>query len=326
MNKIIKKTVGKINLLSIVSAAIVIVAVVVLAVFGFNRDATIDDVQTLTVNVNQYAYTEYSDEIEKICNDAFDELDLSYVYDMKGEMSGDESEIVYVFKKGTDLTAAVEKLNTSFAVATTGEGVLSGALIRVTTNSEVSLDKLPQHALVRTAIAGVVFALVVGLYLAVRQNVLNGLTSVAAMTVSMALTCALVLITRIPLTGTILYTFAFNMLFTAIATVFTLNKITAKAKENADMDAEELVSENVAVKEVGLFSVAIAVALVLVGAIATSFVRYFALTAVLSLVAGVFSALIFAPALYLPLKRYADKKQAQRSRYDYKKGVSETKN
>lgn len=326
MNNIIKKTVGKVTLLSVISAVVLVVAVAVFAIFGFNRETTIDDVNTLTVNVNQYAYTEYFDEIENICNDVFEELDLSYVYDMKGEMIGDESEILYVFKKDVNLDKAVDKLNTAFATATADEGVLSGALVRVTTNSEISLDKLPQYALLRAAIGGSVFAIVVGLYLAVRQNLLSGLTAGVSMTVSMALTCALVLIVRVPLSGSILYAFVFNMLFTAIATVFTLNKFTAKAKENADIDAEELVCENVAVKETVTFGSAMAVALILIGAIATSGVRYFAIMSFLALVAGMFATLIFAPAFYLPLKRYADKKQAQRSRYDYKKGVSETKN
>ena len=326
MNNIIKKTVGKVTLLSVISAVVLVVAVAVLAIFGFNRETTIDDANTLTVNVNQYAYTEYFDEIENICNDVFEELDLSYVYDMKGEMIGDESEILYVFKKDVNLDKAVDKLNTAFATATADEGVLSGALVRVTTNSEISLDKLPQYALLRAAIGGSVFAIVVGLYLAVRQNLLSGLTAGVSMTVSMALTCALVLIVRVPLSGSILYAFVFNMLFTAIATVFTLNKFTAKSKENADIDAEELVCENVAVKETVTFGSAMAVALILIGAIATSGVRYFAIMSFLALVAGMFEALIFAPAFYLPLKRYADKKQAQRSRYDYKKGVSETKN
>ena len=326
MNNIIKKTVGKVTLLSVISAVVLVVAVAVLAIFGFNRETTIDDANTLTVNVNQYAYTEYFDEIENICNDVFEELDLSYVYDMKGEMIGDESEILYVFKKDVNLDKAVDKLNTAFATATADEGVLSGALVRVTTNSEISLDKLPQYALLRAAIGGSVFAIVVGLYLAVRQNLLSGLTAGVSMTVSMALTCALVLIVRVPLSGSILYAFVFNMLFTAIATVFTLNKFTAKSKENADIDAEELVCENVAVKETVTFGSAMAVALILIGAIATSGVRYFAIMSFLALVAGMFATLIFAPAFYLPLKRYADKKQAQRSRYDYKKGVSETKN
>ena len=134
MNKIIKKTVGKINILSIISAVILVVAVVVLAIFGYSTDAVSNDVNTLTVNVNQYAYNEYSDKIEESCNDVFDELNLSYSYDMKGEMIGDESEIVYVFKKDVDLKTAVEKLNSAFDAATANDGVLAGSIIRVTTN------------------------------------------------------------------------------------------------------------------------------------------------------------------------------------------------
>ncbi len=321
IEKIVKSTVGKINILSIVCAAIVIVGVVVMAVFGFNKDAVNDDVNTLTVKVNQYAYSEYADEIEDICNDVFDELDLSYEYDMKGEMSGDESEIVYVFDKDVELKDAVVKLDKAFDTIRTEKG----ATVSVTNNSEYALDKLPEKALLRTVIAGAAFGVLACLYVTVRQKFTNGLTLLASMFVGAALTSALVLITRLPLTSSLLYVLFFNLLFTAIATMFTLNKVNASQKENSNVEAQELISNNIATKQVLLFSAATAVALVVIGAIATSVIRNFALVSLVSLVAGVFSALFFAPAFYLPVKRYVDKKAAQRSRYDYKKGVKENK-
>ena len=321
IEKIIKSTVGKINILSIVCAAIVVVGLVVMAVFGFNREAVSDDVNTLTVKVNQYAYSEYADEIEDICSDVFDELDLSYEYDMKGEMSGDESEIVYVFDKDVDLKDATEKLDKAFDSMRNEKG----ATVSVTYNSEYALDKLSQNALLRTVIAGAAFGVLACLYVTIRQKFTNGLTLIASMLVGAALTSALVIITRLPLTSSLVYVLFFNLLFTAIATMFTLNKVNAAQKENSGVEAEELITSNIATKQVLLFGAATAIALVLIGAIATSIVRNFALIALVSLVAGVFSALFFAPAFYLPVKRYVDKKAAQRSRYDYKKGVKENK-
>lgn len=322
IEKIVKSTVGKINILSIVCAAIVLVGVVVLAIFGFNREAVSDDVSTLTVKVNQYAYSEYADDIEDICNDVFDELDLSYEYDMKGEMSGDESEIVYVFDKDVDLKDAAAKLDKAFDTMRTEKG----ATVGVTYNSEYALDKLPQNALIRTIIAGAAFGVLACLYVTIRQKFTNGLTLLASMFVSAALTCSLILITRLPLTSSLVYVLFFNLLFTAAATTFTLSKVNAAQKENAELEAEEIITNNIATKQVLLFGSATAIALVLIGVIATSIVRNFALISLISLIAGVFSALFFAPAFYLPVKRYVDKKVAQRSRYDYKKGVKETKN
>lgn len=326
IEKIIKSTVGKINILSIVCAAIVLVGVVVMAVFGFNTDAVSNDVNTLTVKVNQYAYTEYADKIEEICNGVFDELDLSYEYDMKGEMSGDESEIVYVFDKDVELKAATEKLTAAFNTATAEGGVLAGANVGVSQNTEIALDRLPQKALIRTIIAGVGFGVLACLYVTIRQKFTNGLTLVASMLVGAALTSSLIIITRLPLTSSLVYVLFFNLLFTAIATTLTLNKVNAAQKDNADLEAEELITSNIAINQTLLFGAAMAISLLLIGAIATSAVRNFALISLIALVSGLFSALFFAPAFYLPVKRYVDKKAAQRSRYDYKKGVKENKN
>ena len=67
------------------------------------------------------------------------------------------------------------------------------------------------------------------------------------------------------------------------------------------------------------FAAATVVALVLLGAIATIAVRWTAAIALLSVVAGVFASLFVAPTMYLIVKKFADSKDAQRARYDYKK-------
>lgn len=326
LEKIIKSTIGKINILSIVSGAIVLLGVVFLLVFGYSTDTTYADVKTLTVRVNQYAYTEYIDTIEDVCESEFDKLDLQYEYDMKGEMSGDESELVYVFnKKVSDetLAKAVENLNATFDADTKADSgkELAGASVSVTSHNELAPDGLPQKTLLRTVLAGALFGVLACLYVTVRQKFTNGLTLFVSMGVSAGLTCALALITRLPITASITYALFFNLLFTAVATTLTLNKVNAKQKEVEGIEAEELISSSLAIREVLLLSAGLLVALVLIGAIATSVVRAFAVVALLGLVAGVFSALFFAPAFYLPIKRYVDKKAAQRARYDYKKGV-----
>ena len=328
LEKIIKSTLGKINILSIVCAAIVVCGIVVLAVFGYNTDTTNDNVNTLTVKVNQYAYSQHIDEIEEICEDVFADLDIDYEYAMNGEMSGDESEIVYVFKTDVSLKEASEKLTAAFNAATANDSGrdLSGASVGVATNSEVVPDKLPFNVLLRTVIAGVAFGVLACLYVTIRQKFTNGLTLLASMAVSAALTCAIVLITRLPITASLVYVLFFNLLFTATATTFTLNKVNRAEKENDEIEAEELISSNIAIRSTLIFSAVTAVAIVLFGAIATSIVRTFAAIALIGLVAGVFSALFFAPAFYLPVKRYVNKKAAQRARYDYKKGVKENKN
>ena len=163
------------------------------------------------------------------------------------------------------------------------------------------------------------FAVLACVYVTIRYHYTSGLTLFVSLSVSAALTSALVLITRMPITANLLYTLFFNILFTAVCTMFTLNKVRKAQKEDKKIDAETLVDSNLAVWQVLSFAAACVIALVFVGAIATSAVRWFAAISLLSVVAGVFASLFFAPALYLIVKKYADEKAAERARYDYKR-------
>ena len=203
--------------------------------------------------------------------------------------------------------------------ATDNDSPLAGSSVKVSANAEKSLDRLPEKGLIRTVIAAAAFAVLACLYLAVRHNYASGATMFVALGVSAALTCALVLASRMPITGNLLYVLFFNLLFTAVCTMFTLNNARKAQKEDKKIDAETLVNSSVAVWQVLMFAVAMVVALVLLGAIATSAVRWTAAIALLSVVAGVYASLFVAPTMYLIVKKFADSKDAQRARYDYKK-------
>ena len=325
MNKIekfVKACLSKFKLLSIATAVVVAVGLLFLGVFGYSTNATNSNVKTLTVKVNQYAYSQHLDEIEEVAEKFFSENNIKYAYDMNSEMYGDESELVYVFNTKVALTADVlSALQAKFdALTATDSGhALAGSVIKVSTHTEKVLDRLPAKALLRTVIAAAVFAVLACLYVAIRYHYTSGLAMFASLSVSAALTSALVLITRMPITANLLYTLFFNLLFTAVCTMFTLNKVRKAQKEDKKIDAETLVNSNLAVWQVLSFAAACVVALVFVGAIATSAVRWFAAISLLSVVAGVFASLFFAPALYLIVKKYTDEKAAERARYDYKR-------
>ena len=289
IEKLVKACFSKLKVLSIVTAAIVALGLVFLFIFGYPANTTHDDMKTVTVKVNQYAYTQHLDAIEDVAENFFKEKGLKYEYDMSSEMYGDESEVVYVFDKDTDVSkTVVAELQAKFndLTANDSEHVLAGSFINVSSNSERALDRLPGGALLRTVIAAGVFAILACVYVALRHHYTSGLTLFVSLAVSAALTCALVLITRMPITGNLLYTLFFNLLFTAVCVMFTLNKVRKAQKEDKKLDAETLMDSNVATKQVLSFAIANAVALVLVGAIATSAVRWSAAISLLSVVSG----------------------------------------
>ena len=98
-----------------------------------------------------------------------------------------------------------------------------------------------------------------------------------------------------------------------------------KDPENAEKSVEEIVVSSVAVKETVIFAGALLLALILVGAIAITAVSWLAVAAIIGLVAGLYTTLIFLPSVYLPVKKCADKRAEKRARYDYKKGAKKEK-
>ena len=130
-----------------------------------------------------------------------------------------------------------------------------------------------------------------------------------------ALTAAVVLLVRIPVTNSLLYAVALAAPVTAALVMLTLNKLRANLK--SELAADEWIASSVATEEILAIAAAGGVALVLIGAIATATVRWFALVALIAFAASVFVALMYAPALYLPLRKRADKKAAETTKSGY---------
>ena len=323
MNKFeraIKNSVNKLKLMSIVCVAVIIVGLIAALIFGVNNDITFDHTKTVTVQINQYAYATKLDEIESVCEDVFTECGVKYAYQQKGEMNGDDSEIVYVFNTSVDVTEAVEKLDAAFDQATTS-GSLQGSFISVVGAQERVVDRLADEYLLTTVLAGVLFGVLAGGYIVLRHNFAAGFSLALTMCLSAGLTSAVCVLTRLPISISIVYVLFFDLLFTAIATMLTYNKIhdaTKSAEKGAN--TEEIVVSNLSNKAIVIFASAVAIAWVVVGAIATHTVRMFCIFGLLATISGTFAALFFAPASYLFFKNIADKKAAEKARYDYKKG------
>ena len=195
---------------------------------------------------------------------------------------------------------------------------------------ESSEPELPFAYGYRAIGAVALFALLAFVYVAIRFKLNMGIATAVNLLVSAFLATSLLLVTRIPVTGSTIYAIAVSVLLSAIFTVFTLSKLRANLKEDgaAEKTAEDLVVDSIATKEITLTAGTLGVALILVGAIATSVTRWFAITSLVCLVASAFVSLFFLPALYLPMLRAELKKSAESSKSGYigaKKGFLQKK-
>ena len=146
----------------------------------------------------------------------------------------------------------------------------------------------------------------------VRELLQNGLLVFSLIGVA-----ATLLLVRIPLTNSFVYVVALAAPVTAAFVLLTMNKLRGALKEKSELSNEELIVENVAVKETSWIAVLGGVSLILVGAIATTAVRWFAVCALIALVVSFFVGVLVAPAWYLPIKNAADKKAASRPKNGY---------
>ena len=314
MSNILAKAVKNVKILSVIVAFVLAAAIAVGIVCGvsgfgvFNKDALLKDSKTLTVSVNQYMYQTRLDEVEDECEAVLGEYGISY--EMKGTMSGDDSEIVYVFANDADLEKAKTALEAKFDdLMATKEW--EGTSIIVATNSEAALSVLAKDYILRGIIAGVVLSALVFAYVAIRHGLYMGIVATVSTALGTLLTTALFILTRIPVTASVIYVIAASALLTAVMTLITLNKIREKAQNAEGLSAEEVVTSALATKEIVLLTAVTGVALVIMGAVATAGVRWFAILSLVALLVAACIGLVYVPALYLPFKVAEDAKPVE---------------
>lgn len=307
MNKLCQKM-KNVTLLSVIMAIVLAASIVITAIFGVNYAATVSNQKTLTVTINRYFYDNRLDDVKAVCeNDKeFKKLSVEYIYN--GEMSGDECELVYVFDESAKLDAVKASLKATFAEKTKDGGAWDGAFIDVSTASETLQANVPVSYVVRAAIAVAVFAVLAFIYVAIRYRLYMGVTVALAIVLSTVMTAAIVLLARIPVTSSTIYAVVISAVLAAIFTILTMNKIRSNTEE---ISAEEKVYNSVATKEIAVITAVLGASLVLVGAIATWSVRWFAIGALVSLLVSALIALLFVPAAYLPMKKAEDKAAAR---------------
>ena len=308
-------TVKKGTLWSVLVVIVLVAASVVCALLGVNKSASMKDVNTLTVSMNRYVYTMKLDVVEDACEKGFGGNKAAY--QIEGDMSGDNCEIVYVFKSDINLTNIKKNVENNLNAMTKPGAALEGSFINVTTGSEVVLASVAKGTAVRAAIALAVFAVLALVYTSIRYHVGAGIVAAIATVLGSALTTAIILLARIPVTTSVIYVGAIGALLSAAFALLTLAKIRLV---NSD-DAVEAVASGVATKEINTFSILAIVSLIaiavasFIGAGAISTVVWFAAMAGIAVVVAWFMGIVYVPALYLPFKKKAIAKSADNGEY-----------
>ena len=309
---------------SILTVAIFLVGAIILAFTGLHsvQDTRIGTTLTVSVPMAETFYEGEQANIEATCEKAFADAGLKVIDSYTGEIGTMSHEIVYVFENGTDLSAVATSLQTSLRAA------YADKYCEFTTavNQQTLLAYLPGGTVafvLRDAIAAVVFAVVAFAYVSLRFKLWNGILAAAAMTASAMITIGLTAVTFVPFTGSTIYTVYLAMLIAAVLSVIFASANRKAEKDGADLTTPETLAEVIPVCEtvkLGVAMLAMAVVVLVIGLIAATNFAWFAIGTVFATVAAAFSAVILVPSLFIVIRKIFAKKEAEKARYDYKKG------
>lgn len=326
MNKIFTKSVKKVTLLSVILAVILAAAIVVGTLFGFNKDATVKATQTVTVST--YKHNEaFLDDIKNDCEDILGE---SAEYKIDGDvLYGDMNEFVYVFSADADLEEAVAALKAHFEARMSDVNdvlAINDVEVNISWHKESNVSYLANGYVCRAIIAGVVFAILAFVYVTLRfgKRWDIGLVLALATLLGAVSTTALIALLRIPVTASTLYAVVISGLLTAITVLMTLHRVRLASKDEntKGQSAYEVLANSIAWKEIVALCSIVAITVLLAGVLVGKAGIWFAVSALLGVIASAFIGLFYAPAAYAPLKSVLDAKIAEKTiRY---KGAEKT--
>ena len=330
MNKLVNKTLKKGKLMSLIMGIVLALSILFTAIFGINYSANLKSGKTLTVSINRFFYDNSLSLVEDVCEAEFDDADITVKYTQQGEMSGDECEIMYVFAdkvsmaKLQEVEEAIEnkiadildKAENGTDAEKTQFAAWLGADITVSSHSESVKAGIPFSYFLRAFVGVMITTILAFIYVWIRYKLHLGILAAICSLLSAVMTTAVLFLFRIPFAHTMVYTIALAPLFTLVMLLFTLSNFRAKRKDGTDVTEENVVS-CVATKEILVFASTIAAMYAIVGVIVVGGISWIALSAIITLAISTFIAWLFAPAIYLPIKKKADAYQAERVKNGY---------
>lgn len=315
-------------LYAVLSAVVIIAGLILAFLLGFNYASA----KERRVEVSYDAVVAIADkegELRELCDKAFDENGVGYSSSQTGIELDSQSlgetgvkTIVYKFSAGESENALK---NAADVIRQRAKSAYPDAEVTVAVHFGTS--ETFSDALWRGAIALAVAAIVAVVYVGIRYGFACAFAGLATALNGALFTVGLFAIVRIPV-----YAYSplvFAGLGATLAIMFFLVQCFALKADSKDpsfetLSAKEAVQRSFAgsCKRVLLIALSVAIAFVVLGAVAAAGTRLFFLSALIPLAVGLYSSLLLAPAVLVPLKARFDKLKSTRKRYAGKQKAS----
>ncbi len=315
---------------AIVSAIVIIAGIVLYALFGFNtaldqpKSYSFEVKCDVLIDVTENA----SEELQKLCEDSFRENKISYaeksvntVIDGNSFTDTTDTILLYTFSSGVS-EEALAKSVAAVNAASHGEADVFASY------HALSSERFVEPAW-RGAIAIAVGAVVALAYVWIRYGLSCAVAGLVSCAHDALFTAAFFAITRFPV-----YAMA-PVLYAAIAAfvsalLWTVQCIRMKAAYKSSAEgtpSEEVIRTSLANswKYIVATSIALLVPVLLIGAVAVSGTALLVLPALVAIVVPVYSTLLIAPEICIPIRTAFDKtRAAKKSSYSGKKKAAAT--
>ncbi len=313
----------KLPLFSALSLAVMVVALVMFFLFGFNVASQEADRKVISITYDSYITIDedLEEEVEDTCKAVIKSEGCSYLYVRSSTISGGGI-IEFAFDTSYDTSllesvkdAMLEKLSTEGELAnSTYEGVVQSLTSR-SFSSYIG----------RAAIAGAVCAVFAFLYVLIRFGLAQSVVTLLNALHDSLLVVALALIFRIPVTTTFVAVVAFALVYSLINSMLSFVEVRRIAnKEDVKLMAiEDSVALSLkAGKKASLKLAAVtAAALAVLGAVSafTAFgITLMVVPAVIAVCVSLYSSFVFLPEGYSLIKINMVKSAAYKETYEYK--------
>ncbi len=301
---------SKMHLFIIISALIIAIGLAVgiscqFAADGyFNYGADWSSYKSVTVDYEHIDFTDVED-VEKICEDAFDGAGLSSYVTQKGSWSRG-GVIVYRFKLSTPdgkLESACADIRTAFKDSASAEDIFSDAYVTAGTTLLGGGKSLAMCAIGLASIVAFEF-----LYFLIRYKVSMALAVLLADVHNLALFLSLLAILRIPI-GTSVFAFAaLTVILTMIGSCFLFGKMRKNFKdeevsklpvfEQVDLSAGETFKFNVIFTGTMAAVAVLAFVLLSISSLSPLAIISPVLSALVCFIACAYGTLLFTPSVY----------------------------
>ncbi|MBO4594949.1 MAG: hypothetical protein J5697_04540 [Clostridia bacterium] len=284
----------------IIALSLVVVGMVFLGIFGFNKTADYGAGYEVKVHVNQYTPTGNTIEVAKNATEVYfvENGIKSLAYTQRAEGTG--LDLIYKFggdvsEKCAGLAAAVQNaLDTDAEVV----GLTATAEVYAT---DAAVNSQFGWILLAVGIATVVFFV----YLLFAAKFAQAVSVVCSAVVSAILYISLISIARVPVypTGAIIGVFAFVL--SAVLSVVMASRYKEIAKLNEDMSAKEIADEAArkSLLRFILIGALIALASLIFIGVGPAYVRFIGVQILLADVAALFASYAFTPTVFSVLKK-----------------------